>query len=268
MRKILAFWILLACWTTACGSSNAPTKPEATVTPRATPTPQPSILPLPAATSRFSSETVRLVTEDNLVLSGTLFRSEGDVAVVLAHMAGSNDQQNWIPFAQDIAARGFTALTFDFRCYGESDCGGTESGSILLSRDVGAAIGLLRERGLQRIVCMGASMGGRACVNAAFEHELAGLVIVSGTGSSDPDRQDLEDMASPDMPKLFVVSEGDQTVGRTAEMTRLYESAPEPKVLQTFPGSAHGTELFDSKHANAFRNALLGFLEGVRSSAH
>ena len=266
MRKVLLFWIMVSCWMTACGSANAPTEQAATVTPRATPTPEPTILPLPAATSRFSSEIVHFITEDGLELSGTLFQSEGDAAVVLAHMAGPNDQQNWIPFAQDIAARGFTALTFDFRCYGDSDCGGADSGAILLSRDVGAAIGVLRARGLQHIVCIGASMGGRGCVNAAFEHDLAGLVIVSGTGSSHPDRQHLDDIVSPDMPKLFVVAEHDQTVGRTAEMTRLYESAPEPKVLQTFPGSAHGTELFDSRHANAFHNVLLSFLEGVRAS--
>jgi len=266
MRRVLLY-LIVAWWIVACGSSDAPMVQTDTATPRATPTPEPTILPLPAATHSFQRETVHFVTEDDLELSGTLFRSEGETAVVLAHMAGPNDQQNWIPFAEDIAARGFTALTFDFRCYGESDCGGTDSGAILLSRDVGAAIDLLRARGLQCIVCMGASMGGRGCVNAAFEQDLAGLVIVSGTGSSHPDRKHLEDIVSPGMPKLFVVSEHDQTAGRTAEMTRLYESAPDPKVLQIYSGTAHGTELFDSKHANEFHNALLHFLEGVRSSA-
>jgi len=266
MRRVLLLWITFAWWIVACGGAGAPPVQTLTAAPRATPTPEPTILPLPAATSHFSSDVVSFVTDDGLELSGTLFESDGDTAVVLAHMAGSNDQQNWLPFAKDIAARGFTALTFDFRCYGRSDCGGTDSGAVLLSRDMGAAIGFLRERGLQRIVCMGASMGGRGCVNAAFEQELAGLVIVSGTGSSDPDRQHLEDIVSPNMPKLFVLSKSDPTAGRTTEMTSLYESAPEPKVLLTFPGTAHGTELFDSRNANEFRNALLQFLEGVRSS--
>jgi dienelactone hydrolase len=230
--------------------------------PTSTPLPTASHTPFP--TVEYSTEIVSFTTEDEIDLEGTLFLSQGDTAVVFAHMAGENDQQNWIPFAEETASRGFTALTFNFRCYGGSGCGGTDSGSVLLSRDIGAAIDFLRRRGFERIVCIGASMGGRACVNAAFEHELVGLAIVSGTGSFDPDRQNLEDIVSPDMPKLFIVSENDHVALRTADMTRLYEGAPEPKVFRTFPGSAHGTELFTSKYGRQFREALFDFLVGIR----
>ena len=234
-------------------------------TPTATATPLPTVIPTPVPIVEYSTETVNFTTEDDLKLFGTLFLSEGEIAVVLTHMAGENDQQNWIPFAKQIAHRGFTALTFDFRCYGQSDCGGSESGDILLSRDVEAAIGFLREQGFQRIICMGASKGGRGCINVAFDEELVGLVIVSGTGSYHPDRQNLEDFVSPDMPKLFIVSENDPIADRTFEMTRLYESAPEPKIFNTFPGTAHGTELFSSKYGQGFRETLVDFLEGIRS---
>ena len=227
-------------------------------------TPLPTVSPTPFPTVEYNTEIVSFTTEDEILLEGTLFLSEGDTAVVFAHMAGENDQQNWIPFAEETASRGFTALTFNFRCYGGSGCGGTDSGSILLSRDIGAAIDFLRQRGFERIVCIGASMGGRACVNAAFEHELVGLVIVSGTGSFDPDRQDLQNLVSPDMPKLFIVSENDHVALRTQDMTRLYEMAPEPKIFKTFPGTAHGTELLASKNGRQFRQAIFDFLEGVR----
>jgi pimeloyl-ACP methyl ester carboxylesterase len=249
-----------------------PIPPTETSTPTATPipptataTPFPTVTPTPVPTVEYSTETVSFTTEDDVKLVGNLFLSEGDTAVVLTHMAGENDQHNWIPFARQIANRGFTALTFDFRCYGESDCGGSESGDILLGRDVGAAIGFLREHGFQRIVCIGASMGGRGCVNVAFDEELVGLVIVSGTGSYHPDRQNLQDFVSPDMAKLFIVSEDDPTADRTIEMTRLYESAPEPKTFKIFPGAAHGTELFGSQYGQGFRETLLDFLEGIRS---
>jgi pimeloyl-ACP methyl ester carboxylesterase len=229
-----------------------------------TSTPIPTITRTPAPTVEYSTEIVSFTTDDEFELEGTLFLSEGDIAVVLAHMAGDNDQENWIPFANQIASRGFTALTFNFRCYGNSGCGGRDSGSILISRDIGAAIDFLSELGFERIVCIGASMGGRACINAAFEHELAGLVIVSGTGSSDPERQDLDGFVSPDMPKLFIVSESDHITDRTLTMTRLYEDAPEPKVFITYPGTAHGTELFDSPRKGAFKQALMDFLIGIR----
>ena len=99
----------------------------------------------------------------------------------------------------------------------------------------------------------------------AFDEELEGLVIVSGTGSYHPDRQNLQDFVSPDMAKLFIVSENDPTVDRTLEMTRLYEGAPEPKIFKIFPGTAHGTELFGSQYGQRFRETLLDFLEGTRS---
>lgn len=241
--------------------------------PTATPTPEPptpTTPPTPTPTSvpivEYSTEIVSFTTEDDIELEGTLFLSEGDTAVVFAHMAGDdNDQQNWIPFAKQIARRGFTAITFNFRCYGNSGCGGGASGSTLLSRDVGAAIDFLSEHGFERIVCIGASMGGRGCVNVAFDRELEGLVIVAGTGSGDLDRQNLEDFVSPDMPKLFIVSENDHILDRTLAMTRLYESAPEPKIFKTFPGSAHGTELF-STHGQGLRETLFDFMEEIRSS--
>jgi dienelactone hydrolase len=239
----------------------------ATATPEPpTPTPIPTITPTPLPTVEFSTETVSFTTDDEINLEGTLFLSEGATAVVFAHMAGGdNDQQNWIPFAERIARRGFTSLTFNFRCYGNSECGGRDSGSILISRDMGAAINFLHTQGFERVVCVGASMGGRGCVNAAFEQELVGLVIVSGTGSSDPERKNLDNFVSPNMPKLFIVSEDDHIADRTLSMTRLYESAPEPKTFKIFPGIAHGTELFDSKYKQEFRNTLLDFLEEVRS---
>jgi dienelactone hydrolase len=244
------------------GTTVADVTSEVEDTPQATPIPTAKRTPIPTVV--YSIETVSFTTEDDLDLVGTYFQSEGEIAVVLAHMAGENDQKNWIPFAKRIANRGYTALTFNFRCYGESDCGGSESGSVLISRDIGAAIDFLRDRGFERIVCIGASMGGRACVNAAFETELAGLVIVSGTGSSDPERQDLSGFISPAMPKLFIVSESDHIPDRTLSMTRLHEAAPEPKLWKTFPGTAHGVELFDSKVGSEFRTTLMDFLAALR----
>lgn len=140
------------------------------------------------------------------------------------------------------------------RCYGESDCrGGTEPGWVTLSRDMQAAINFLRDKGFKHIVCAGASMGGRACVTVAFDEELAGLISVSGTASDDPEKKDLNNMVNPGMPKLFVVSESDPTVNRVDDMTRLYESAPDPKEFHAFPGTAHGTEFFKTQYGGALR---------------
>jgi len=100
--------------------------------------------PTPVPTGQYNTETVSFTTEDDIELEGTLFLSEGDTAVVFAHMAGNDsDQRDWMPFAEQIAQKGFTALTFNSRCYGNSGCGGSDSGSVLLSRDMGVAIDFL-----------------------------------------------------------------------------------------------------------------------------
>lgn len=277
---LLVLFCLTACGKTApvvetteiIKTTEVPEEVEQIVLPTetGTPTPEPpTVTPIPTITRtpeptvKYSTEVVDFTSEDGYKLSGRLFLSTGDTAVVLAHMAGDNDQENWVPFAKYIARRGITALTFDFRCYGDSECGGRGSSSGLLSRDLGAAIDFLRKLGFEKIICIGASMGGRGCINVAFEQELAGLVNVAGTGSSDPDRQNLEDFISPDMPKLFIVTENDHVTDRALSLTRLYDSAPDPKILKIYPGTTHGTELFDSQYSMEFRNLLLEFLKGI-----
>jgi len=238
-----------------------------TLEPTATPTPEPQNSPTPEPVYLYETETVSITTEDGLKLSGNFFHTEGDTAVLFVHMAGPNDQKNWIPFANEVAQRGFSALTFDMRCYGESDCrGGTEPGWVTLNRDMRAVIKFLRDKGFKRIVCAGASMGGRACVTVAFDEELAGLIIISGTASDDPEKKDLNNIINPGMPKLFVVSEGDPTVDRVADMTNLYENAPEPKVFHTFPGAAHGTEFFKAQYGGALRRLIYDFLYNIRDT--
>jgi dienelactone hydrolase len=242
-------------------ASSATLAPE----PTSSPTLKPTVNPTPEPVYAYDTETVSITTEDDLTLSGNYFHTKGETAVLFVHMAGPNDQKNWIPFAEKVAQRGFSAFTFDLRCFGESECrGGTEPGWVTLSRDMQAAIDFLRARDFKNIVCVGASMGGRACVTVAFDEELAGLIIVSGTASDDPDKKDLNNMINPEMPKLFVVSESDPTVNRTADMTRLYENAPEPKVFQTFPGTAHGTEFFKSKYGGVLSRLIYDFLYNIR----
>ena len=150
--------------------SATPVPPTATAAPTSTATPTPTQTP--------QGQIVSFTAEDGVKLAGTLFLAKGDTAVVLAHM-GIADQKSWQSFAGHIAGRGFTALTFDFRCYGLSDCGKMGQSESLFTQDIRAAIRFLREHGLKRIACMGASMGGTACMNAALDEELAGMVVIA-----------------------------------------------------------------------------------------
>ncbi len=234
--------------------------PIPTLPPTSTPPPTPASPPtaIPAPTQVFQVEEISLTTSDNVKLAANLFSGQGKVGVVLAHM-GIADQRSWKSFARTIAGQGFTAITFDFRCYGQSDCSGGTGDT--LATDVRAAVEFLRKRGLEHIVCMGASMGGQACMSAALDEELAGLVVIASPAAVRPDKHFPEDLVSPAMPKLFIVADNDRYYDLTLEIPALYESAPAPKELKTFASSVHGTELFRTEYGNEFRELLVNFLK-------
>jgi pimeloyl-ACP methyl ester carboxylesterase len=208
------------------------------------------------------AETVSLTTEDNVTLSATLF-GQGELAVILAHQGTEGtDQKSWQPFAQVLADKGYAALTLDFRGRGQSQ------GYLLASqliKDVNAAIQFLRGRGYQRIVCMGASMGGTACLRAALDHDLAGLVVIASPMSSgSPTATEPDEFSRLTLPKLYVCAENDRYSFVISQMRQMFELSPEPKQLKFFPGTAHGTELFDTEHGDEFRDLLLSFGEQLR----
>lgn len=84
---------------------------------------------------------------------------DGDIAIVLAPMFGEN-QSSWITFAKHLASLGYTALAFDFPGFGSSK---GEFNFDKTTDDVAVVIDHLFARGYERIVCMGASVGGGAC---------------------------------------------------------------------------------------------------------
>jgi pimeloyl-ACP methyl ester carboxylesterase len=212
-----------------------------------------------------AAEQVNFATVDNVKLAGTIFRGGNDSAVVLAHM-GIADQTSWQSFAKLISLHGFTALTFDFRCFGKSECGTAGRGDLIYARDMSAAINLLRERGFARIVCMGASMGGTACLSAALEQDLAGLVFIASVPPQGRSKGFLANLVNPAMPKLFVVAEQDRYSAVVPMTTNLYEQSPEPKQIKIFPGTVHGTELFETEYGSEFTELLVNFLEKVRTA--
>jgi dienelactone hydrolase len=234
---------LAAMFALSCsGCSPAPEPP--------TPTPQ-----------QVETARVSFSASDGKELSGTLFTSgdDKDIGVVLAHMGAHGANQNsWLSFARYLAPRGFGVLTFNFR-----------PDRSKLDLDVLAAVEFLRGQGYQRIVCMGASMGGTASIRAAQEVDLAGLVVISSlytTGSGFTggalvvDRQDLEGLT---LPKLFVTTENDGN-GVPAVMKAMYAASAEPKELKVFPGDVHGTDIFATSSGDEFRDLLVDFVEKLR----
>src|SRR4051794_8081498 len=109
MLKRMRIWLIgvlaLGGLLSACGgtaTSGAPASAAATAQPA----------------GRLPEGEVSFETADKVKLSGLVF-GRGDTAVILAHMMAS-EQSAWQPFAQELAEKGYTALTFDFRGNGKS----------------------------------------------------------------------------------------------------------------------------------------------------
>ena len=151
----------------------------------------------------------------------------------------------------------------DFRGRGQSK--GDITSTNLLIRDMRALVDRLQEDGFERIVCMGASMGGSTCLRAAVEYDLEGLVVIgSMMGNGEPTTTSPEELAALKMPKLFITTENDRYEPVPKAVKDMYEIAQEPKQFRGFPGEAHGTEMFDQPYGEEFTAQLVAFVEMLR----
>ena len=168
-----------------------------------------------------------------------------------------NDQRAWWDFASEVGGQGYAALTFDFRGYGET--GGSQDVA-RIDRDLIAAVRYLRERDYQRVVLVGASMGGTAALKVAAREEFDGLVAGVVAVSAPESFRGLVargDVGSIKVPMLFVASEGDGSAVDSLES--LYERASGFKEQKVYSGDAHGTDLLQGEHAEEFKALLLDF---------
>ena len=190
-------------------------------------------------------------TKDGITLNGHVFGS-GTRGVVLAHMYPA-DQTSWYAVAADLAREGYLVLTFDFRGYGTST--GTKQIE-LIDGDMDAAYHEMLTLGAERVVLVGASMGGTAAMIVAAQEPVAGVA----TFSAPLEFQGLSAASSVPAvtaPKLFVGAQGDAGGPAAQELDRL---ATAPKQLKIFPGADHGTDLFGGANGPEVEALLLDFL--------
>jgi alpha/beta superfamily hydrolase len=251
-RVLIPFLALLTLALAACAGEEEEAPVTPTVPPVAT-APPAATATVPAALE----EAVSFVTEDGTTIRGHLFGA-GDTAVILSHMR-PNDQRAWFDFARELAAEGFTALTYDFRGYGET---GGDKDLGLIDRDLTAAIAFMEEQGYSRIYLVGASMGGTASLVVAAREDVAGVVAVSAPARFEGLEAGAA-VADIEEPKLFIASIDDGDA--FTSLQSFNQAASEPKDDLTFEGSAHGTELLEGEHAAEFKARIIQFLHETES---
>ena len=192
-------------------------------------------------------------TSDGFTLEGRLF-GHGAKAVILAHMFES-DQSSWSGFASDLSDDGYAVLTFNFRGYGKSQ-GSKDIAS--MHRDVSGAIKFMSEtHDADRIVLIGASMGGTASLIAADNAELSVATLSAPVSFKGLDAGD--HLAGIGGPKLFIAADGDSDASKSAR--ELFRRAGDPQAgLELLIGDAHGTALLDSDQSDKVVQLLKSFI--------
>lgn len=261
--RLISLFILI---TTAC----APTAPTATVFPSQQPSPTVEALILTPVESAFAtgnpiaaplddiiaSHAVTFGTADGATVSGELYGS-GKTAVIFSVMG--NCKPGWREFAQLTAAQGFMALTYQW--HGCRESGAADDDELQkFVEDTRAAIDFVREQGAEKVILVGASLGGCASAKLALESQASGLVVLASPPSIPQWGFEIEPHdLNTDIPKLFITAESDNTV--SADDTRtLYDLAAEPKEWQTYPGAAHGTDLFEGESGPELQQRILEFI--------
>ncbi len=186
-----------------------------------------------------AAQAIRFQTTAGASLAGVLLGS-GRTGLVLGHQNGS-DICEWMPQARSFAAGGYRVLVLDFEGFGDSQPGSGPDAR--LDVDVVAAAGELRQRGADRIVLVGSSMGGTAVLAAATEISPPVAGVVSLSGPAEFHGVDAA-AALPRLraPVLFVASADDQPFADDARA--MYRAAPvRDKRLLVVPGGAHGTSM-------------------------
>lgn len=207
-------------------------------------------------------EGIAFRTADGLLLEGTLFRpsERPNMGVVLAHMF-PGDQRSWSAVAEELRARGYLVLTFNFRGYGASE---GDKDIALIDRDLEAALDFLKDGRAEEVVLVGASMGGTAAVLVAARRDVAGIAALSAPRSF-MGLDASEAAARVTEPALFVAAEGD---GDAADVARWFaEVVPGPSCAFVARGREHGTDIFKGLQGAELLNVLGGFIKNPEAPA-
>jgi pimeloyl-ACP methyl ester carboxylesterase len=129
----------------------------------------------------------------------------GPRGVVLAHQSDASMCQ-WLPYATSLASRGFRVVAFDFAGFGTSSRAKPKT----YLDDIWTVVNYLRERGTEKVVLVGASMGATMSVvaTAAITPPVDGVVAVSPPTSFDGINAE---RAAPSLrtPTLYIAGTGD-----------------------------------------------------------
>lgn len=199
------------------------------------------------STAQTNYKLVHFATEDAGETHAAYFAAGKAKAVVFAHGAVFS-KESWYGLAETFQDQGVTALSIDFRGYGDSHKGSSDE----KYHDIVAAVAYLQELGYKEIDLIGGSMGGAAILRALSEKPglpIAKVVLLAPAGGPP--------VASSSIKKLIIVSKKE---GLYPRVKAIYEESAEPRALKVYEGSAHAQHMFKEAYAGELRQRILGFI--------
>ncbi len=190
-------------------------------------------------------KTVEITPEGGPVLQAAYYPRPGTAqapALLLVHGL-KEDRTAWRSFAETAQAEGYAVLALDLRGHGQSE--GYAVDVPLMNEDVTAALLWLLNRpeiDRQRIGGVGARVGANLLLQVAAQRpDISSLVLLSPLEAHGevPAQESLARYGR--RPVLIVASEGDPYTIDPART--LYRQALGHSRLQTYPGTARGTEI-------------------------
>ena len=268
LHRRLSYWMslaLLASILAGCNSAGGqaagqPAGPASTSAPTSgAPQPAPQAT-APATEPPLSGSgpwKVTFAAEDGTELSGTLY-GNGKTAIVLAPTYPGGPA-GWDSFARSAVEKGYRALTFDFRGYGSSKASQIAAD---FPTDVRAAVKYVKDQGAEKIILVGAGLGGTAAILVASKDSaLSGVALVSASRGVEGLQVADADLAALKIPSLWLAARNDLTQN-VEDMAGLAGSSK--KDLWIYEGSSlHGTFIFDGADGPDLARRLLEFVAGV-----
>jgi alpha-beta hydrolase superfamily lysophospholipase len=213
------------------------------------------------APSDAGATRVEFATADGALLHGRLWPASTERLVILLHMYGA-DQASWYETARALQRSGASALTFDFRGFGESE--GARDTALLVV-DVTGALAFARAQHYDEVVLIGASMGGTAALIAAGAPSTPDLVrgVVALSAPVEFGGLSATEAASAiEVPVLLLASRDDPSAYESGEeLASTMGLTSEGWAVQ--PGGGHGTSLLEGASRQGALERMGAFLRSI-----
>jgi len=192
---------------------------------------------IPAGMARLS------VTAADGAPIGAAVLGEGETAIVLVHGAGQ-DLCDWMDVVPVFADRGVTVAAYNLRGRGSS--GGSRNEVTRLPDDLDAVVAALRERGAERVVLVGSSLGAAtSLVGAGSIDPPVDAVVAVSPPLALAGKDVLAAARRYEGPVVLLAAEDDGAYARNLE--ELASVLPEVTATTVLDGSEHGMRLIKGR---------------------